>query len=77
MTDNTHRNLAPILFDFIPEGRSATDVALYKVMRRITRTKRQQLWDATSRCLRDCFTTGTGYFNAKEIFNEPGTTGIG
>lgn len=60
-----HSKLAPVLCDFIPKGRTAQDVALYKLMRRSARLHRQDIWESAAKVLTYIMLHGVSYVRVK------------
>jgi hypothetical protein len=60
-----HDHLAPLLFDFVPKGRTTQDAALYKIMRHMARRNRQQMYDAVTQSWRELFLYGTSTVRLK------------
>lgn len=49
----------PVLCEFIPFGRTAQDVAIYKVMRRLARCNRRLLWERTNQAIANMLLYGS------------------
>lgn len=56
-----HSKLAPLLFDFVPKGRTAQDAALYRIMRHSARVNRQQIYEQAMRMFKDLMLYGKSY----------------
>jgi hypothetical protein len=54
-----HSNLAPLLSEFVPKGRTAQDVCLYKIFRWWHRKNRQQLYESTMATMQEVMMYGS------------------
>jgi hypothetical protein len=62
---HAHDNLAPVLFDYVPRGRTAQDRVLYKMLRWHARRNRQQIYETTMDAWRNLFLFGTATIKVK------------